>query len=85
MNFNQYIRPILGTIALLLGIAFCFIPAVPVLGIVGLFAGAFLLAPYVPFFAKLKEWVKSKDRSGKTVEVEDKLENLENEQIKKER
>lgn len=75
MDIKQFIRPTLGIIFLLLGIVSSFIPAIPVLGVLGLFAGAFLLAPYIPFFAKVKEWVKSKDRSGKTAQAEKKLEN----------
>lgn len=61
----------------MIGIVSSFIPVIPVLGVVGLFAGAFLLAPYFPFFEKIKEWVKSKDRSGKTAQVEKKLEDTE--------
>lgn len=83
MDIKKYIRPTLGIIFLLIGIISSFTPVIPVLGVVGLFAGAFLLAPYIPFFAKIKEWVKSKDRSGKTEQVEKKLEDIEKEKKRK--
>lgn len=77
MKKYAYIRPVLGFICLILGIVFSFIPLIPVLGILGIFAGAFLLAPYIPVFHKMKEWLKSKDKSGKTQEAEEKLEGME--------
>ena len=77
MEIRKHIRLIAGIVALLIGIAFFIVPVIPVLGVAGLFAGAFLLAPYIPILNKFKEWLKKKDSSGKTQETEEKMQELE--------
>jgi len=77
MEIRKHIRLIAGIVALLIGIAFFIVPVIPVLGVGGLFAGAFLLAPYIPILNKFKEWLKKKDSSGKTQETEEKMQELE--------
>mgnify|MGYP006302608259 CR=1 FL=1 len=77
MNIRKHIRLIAGIIALAIGIAFFIVPIIPVLGVAGLFAGAFLLAPYIPILNRFKEWMKEKDSSGKTERTEEKMEELE--------
>ena len=77
VGIRKHIRLIAGIIALLIGIAFFIVPVIPVLGVAGLFAGAFLLAPYIPILNKFKEWLKKKDSSGKTKKTEEKMQELE--------
>jgi len=77
MNIKKHLRPILGTVALIIGIVFFIIPIIPVLGVAGLFAGAFLLAPYIPFLNRFKDWLKKKDTSGNTEKTEQKLNEME--------
>lgn len=77
MNIRKHIRLIAGIIALAIGIAFFIVPIIPVLGVAGLFAGAFLLAPYIPILNRFKEWMKKKDSSGNTEKTEEKMEELE--------
>lgn len=77
MNIRKHIRLIAGIIALSIGISFFIVPVIPVLGVVGLFAGAFLLAPYISILNRFKEWMKEKDSSGKTEKTEEKMEELE--------
>lgn len=77
MNIRKHIRLIAGIIALAIGIAFFIVPIIPVLGVAGLFAGAFLLAPYIPMLNRFKEWMKKKDSSGNTEKTEEKMEELE--------
>lgn len=77
MNIKKHIRLIAGIVALLIGVTFFIVPVIPVLGVAGLFAGAFLLAPYIPVLNKFKEWLKQKDSSGRTQQTEQKMEELE--------
>jgi xanthosine utilization system XapX-like protein len=85
MKRFRYLRLTLGIISMVLGIVFSFIPVIPVLGVLGIFVGAFLLAPYISVFARVKEWVKYRDRSGKTHQAEEKLEEAERKGIKKQK
>lgn len=77
MNIKKHIRLIAGIVSLLIGIAFFIVPVIPVLGVAGLFAGAFLLAPYIPILDRFKEWMKKKDSSGNTEKTEKKMNELE--------
>lgn len=77
MNLKKNIRLIAGIVSLIIGIAFFIVPIIPVLGVAGLFAGAFLLAPYIPVLNKFKEWLKKKDSSGNTEKTEQKMNELE--------
>ncbi len=77
MNIRKHLRLIAGIIAMIIGIVFFAVPIIPVLGIAGLFAGAFLLAPYIPILNRFKEWLKKKDSSGKTDKTEEKMNELE--------
>ncbi len=79
MHIKKHIRLVAGIVVLLIGIAFFIVPVVPVLGVVGLFTGTFLLAPYIPIFNRFKEWIKKKDSSGRTQQTEQKMNELEKE------
>lgn len=79
MHIKKHIRLVAGIVVLLLGIAFFIVPAIPILGIVGLFAGTFLLAPYIPVLNRFKEWIKKKDSSGRAQQTEQKMNELEKE------
>ena len=77
MFFEKHARLIAGIVALIVGIICTIVPLIPVLGVAGLFAGAFLLSPYVPILDRFKEWLKKKDSSGHTEKTEEILEEFE--------
>jgi len=77
MEIRKHLRLIAGIFALIIGVTFSIVPVIPVLGIAGLFIGAFLLAPYIPILNKFKNWLKKKDSHGHTEKTEEKLNELE--------
>ena len=72
----KYLRPVIGGIALLLGVAFMLVPFIP-LGYVLLFAALILLVPYVPFLRKWKSELQEKDHKNIYEKVESRIQTLE--------
>lgn len=66
---KKYLRPVAGGIILLLGAVFMIVPFIP-LGYIFLFGGLFLLSTEIPFFKKLLNKAKSKDKKNRIEKVE---------------
>jgi hypothetical protein len=72
-----YIRWTAGLILLVLGIAFLFIPFIP-LGYIMLLASIVVVGPQLPYYDKAIDWLAKKDKSNKVRILERKLRMLEN-------
>ena len=70
--FKKNLRYIVGGLVLLFGAVFMFIPFIP-LGYILLAAGAFLLAPTVPFLRKVLKYIEKKDKKNRVKKLEDKI------------
>jgi hypothetical protein len=60
----SYIRPVLGTIVLIIGLVSMVLPFLP-LGYLFSFGGLFLLAPYIPVLKRFLSYLKKKDNKGR--------------------
>ncbi len=69
---KEYIRLVAGIIILILGLIFMLVPFIP-LGYVFLIAGLFLLSYKIPFFRKIIDKIKRKDKKGRVEKVEKKI------------
>jgi len=76
MKFNPfrfpYSRVIYGVVLFILGCVFALLPMIP-LGYVFLFASFFLLAKKIPIFNKVIVYFKKKDKKGRLIKVEKKI------------
>ncbi|WP_421878563.1 hypothetical protein [Marinoscillum sp.] len=68
--YGTYIRYALGGISAILGVAFLFIPFIP-LGYVLIFLALFILAPKIPFLRKYLRFLKKKDKNGHLKRIEE--------------
>ncbi len=69
---KKYIRLVAGILILVLGSIFMLVPFIP-LGYLFLIAGLFLLSYKIPFFRKLIDKIKRKDKKGRVEKVERKV------------
>jgi len=72
----KYIRIGLAVLLLALGAVFMLIPVIP-LGYILLFAGLFLLVPYIPFLNKWLSFLKKKDHKNRINKAEEKINKVE--------
>lgn len=73
---KKYLRPVVGSIILLLGAVFMVVPFIP-LGYIFLFGGLFLLSTEIPLFKKWLNKAKSKDDKNRIDKVEEKVDKKE--------
>ncbi|MFW5707184.1 MAG: hypothetical protein ACOC12_04630 [Bacteroidota bacterium] len=67
-----YIRPIAGTIVLIIGLVSMFLPFLP-LGYLFSLGGIFLLAPYIPFLRRFLSFMERKDDKGRVKKATEKV------------
>ncbi len=79
---KKYLRPVAGSIILLLGMVFMVVPFIP-LGYIFLFGGLFLLSTEIPIFKKWLNKAKSKDKKNRIEEVEKTVDKKEEQVSKK--
>jgi uncharacterized membrane protein len=64
MNINpkliKYLRPGVAVVVIVLGLGFMMVPFIPI-GYILIFAGLFLIMPYIPFVKKWIDYLKKKD------------------------
>lgn len=75
-EYKSYIQYAIGTLVGVAGIAFMFIPFIPV-GYLLLFLALFILSPKIPFFKKIIRFLKKKDKKGQINKAEEKINDLE--------
>jgi hypothetical protein len=72
----SYIRPVLGSIVLIIGLVSMVLPFLP-LGYIFTLGGIFILSPYIPYLKKLISYLEKRDKKGRVKKANQKFSEIE--------
>lgn len=72
----SYIRPVLGSIVLIIGLISMVLPFLP-LGYIFTLGGIFILSPYIPYLKRLIAYLEKKDKKGRVKKANEKFSEIE--------